>query len=79
MIFLIKILVLIFVGFVLYFVILRFAPKKALKHRICPKCKSKNIGITGGSQVTMLGAFFPVEHECLDCGYTSIIFPEKEE
>ena len=41
-----------------------------MKIRFCPKCKGTNIVAVAGMQV---GLF-----ECVDCGFRSAIFPERE-
>jgi len=41
-----------------------------MRIRFCPKCKGTNIVAVAGMQVGMW--------KCVDCGFRSPIFPEKE-
>lgn len=43
--------------------------------KICPKCRSLNIR-TKWQSLWFFG--FPATFKCLDCGFTSYIFPEME-
>jgi len=52
--------------------------KKKKYVKFCPKCKSINIQVSnqGFKALELFGA--PTIYRCLDCGYSSGIFPEIE-
>lgn len=59
-----------------FFDILSF---KKLKARICPKCYSFNVHrvLKDEDSPNFLSVLIGVQFKCYDCGFKSILFPEK--